>query len=240
MKVLTFLPLLALSVLLAACAPADVFDRTMDDPDNEPPMSEAVNKDLPKFEVPAEMSAFEEDNILNNYANLDPQRIVPTNLLKKAVLFYNANSSKLANKRVLAVIDFSRPSSEKRLFIVNMQTGNVLAFHVAHGKGSDRNGDGIAERFSNSSGSNASSLGYYMAAETYYGKHGLSLRLDGLSSTNSNARRRAVVIHGATYVKDKNIRQGRSWGCPAISMANRDKVINLLKNGALIYADLAK
>jgi hypothetical protein len=111
---------------------------------------------------------------------------------------------------------------------------------VAHGSGSDKANDGYAEKFSNVSGSNASSLGFYMTAETYNGKHGLSLRLDGLSSTNSNVRARAVVIHGASYVSDSDIKAGRSWGCPAVSMASKDKVIKMLKGGSIIYAGLSK
>ncbi|MCP5916770.1 murein L,D-transpeptidase catalytic domain family protein, partial [Klebsiella pneumoniae] len=76
-----------------------------------------------------------------------------------------------------------------RFFIVDMNSGSVWPLHVAHGKGSDSNHDGYAEKFSNTSGSNASSLGYYITAETYNGSNGYSLRLDGMSSTNSNARR---------------------------------------------------
>src|SRR5690606_28831407 len=115
------------------------------------------------------------------------------------------------------------PSNKKRLHVINMSTGAGWSLHVAHGKGSDKNHDAYAERFSNTSGSNASSLGAYLTAETYSGSNGYSLRLDGLSTTNSNARRRAVVVHGASYVKDSNVKQGRSWGCPAVSKANNRK-----------------
>jgi len=120
-----------------------------------------------------------------------------------------------------------------------MSTGAVLSLHVAHGMGSDKNNNGYAESFGNTSGSEKSSLGYYRAAETYIGVHGLSLRLDGLSSSNSNVRSRAIVIHPALYVIDANIKQGRSWGCLAIPYADRDKVIGLLKGGSIIYAGLA-
>ena len=117
-----------------------------------------------------------------------------------------------------------------------METGSVWNIHVSHGKGSDSNHDGLAEKFSNVSGSNASSLGFYKTAETYQGKHGYSLRLDGLSETNSKARPRAIVVHGADYVKDKEVIQGRSWGCPAVSRMHSKKVIDLIKNGSLILA----
>jgi hypothetical protein len=117
-----------------------------------------------------------------------------------------------------------------------METGAVWNIHVAHGKGSDSDHDGFAEKFSNVNNSNATSLGFYKTAETYQGSHGYSLRLDGLSSTNSNARSRSIVVHGASYVEDKERIQGRSWGCPAVSMANYTKVINLIKGGSLILA----
>jgi hypothetical protein len=117
-----------------------------------------------------------------------------------------------------------------------MKSGSVSQHVVAHGKGSDPNGTGFVERFSNVSGSNASSQGFYLASETYQGKHGLSLRLDGLSSTNNQARARAVVIHAASYVSDGNSKQGRSWGCPALEPGETSGVISRLKGKSLIYA----
>ena len=139
------------------------------------------------------------------------------------------------NQNYVAVIDYTLPAWKKRLFIINMKTGSVEAHAVAHGKGSDLNHTGWAKHFSNSGGSDASSIGFYKTGEIYFGKHGRSLRLDGLSSTNNNARDRAVVIHGARYVSDSNA-TGRSWGCPAVSPANIGHVIDVLKGGALIYA----
>jgi hypothetical protein len=109
---------------------------------------------------------------------------------------------------------------------------------VAHGKGSDPKHQGLANVFSDRTGSNATSLGFFKTADVYTGSHGLSLRLDGLSATNAHARIRTIVIHGADYVKDGRSIQGRSWGCPAVPIANRDAVIELLKNGSLIYAGL--
>jgi hypothetical protein len=81
-----------------------------------------------------------------------------------------------------------------------------------------------------------SSLGYYITGSTYVGSHGTSLKLDGMSSTNSNARGRAIVVHGASYVSESSVIQGRSWGCPAVANSLKTKVINMLKNGSLIYA----
>jgi hypothetical protein len=167
---------------------------------------------------------------------VDPTHVVPTKHLATALLYYDANKTTLKNPNVLSVIDFSQFSGNKRFFIIDMKTGSVWGIRVAHGSGSDPTHDGYAHTFSNVSGSNMSSLGFYMTAETYTGDNGLSLRLDGLSSTNSNARSRAIVVHGASYVEEANVIQGRSWGCPAVAMENRDQVINLIKGGSLIYA----
>lgn len=174
--------------------------------------------------------------VLAKYDHLDPNRVVPDSLLKKAVEYYDANLSKIANKNYLSVIDFSKRSTTARFYIIDMKTGKVWAVRTAHGKGSDPQHDGYAKTFSNQPGSNMSSVGIYKTAETYYGSHGLSLRLDGLSSTNSLARSRAIVIHGADYVQEKAVIQGRSWGCPAVAMDNRDEVISKLKGGSVIYA----
>lgn len=182
----------------------------------------------------------EEDAVLASYAHLDPNHVVPTQALKDAVLYFTKNKSRFSNQNYISVINFAQSSKEKRFYIINMKSGSVWAIRVAHGKGSDRNHDGYPERFSNVSGSNASSLGAYRAAETYHGKYGLSLRLDGLSSSNSNARRRAVVIHGAPYVQESSVIQGRSWGCPAVAMDNRDAVMKYLKGGSLIWAVVDK
>src|SRR5262249_39315084 len=158
----------------------------------------------------------ERAGILANYDHLDPSRQVPADLLENAVLFLHANKAKIKNQKVLSVVDFSKHSSKKRFFLVDLKSGNVRASVVAHGSGSDPGHTGMASKFSNVSGSNASSLGYYLTAETYDGKNGRSLRIDGVSDTNSNARSRAVVVHRAKYVNEGSAKQGRSWGCPAL------------------------
>ena len=169
-------------------------------------------------------------------ANLDPQHVVPADLLRDALAYYQQNAARIANKDYLTVVDFSRTSTQPRMFIVDMKSGAVQAVHVAHGSGSDPRNTGRATVFSNEDGSNCSSLGYYLTAETYDGKHGYSCRMDGLSTTNSNVRERAVVIHGADYVHDSDVKQGRSWGCFALAMTMRTSVIDRLKGGSLIYA----
>lgn len=185
------------------------------------------------------LSNSEKAGILAKYPHLDPERIVPTALLEKAVIYFDTNKSKIANKNYISVIDFSKKSSKPRFFVVDMKTGAVWAVRTSHGKGSDANHDGFAEKFSNVSGSNASSLGIYKTAETYQGGNGYSLRLDGMSSTNSNARRRLIVIHGANYVQESNVIQGRSSGCPAVDHGIRDKLINRIKGGSVIFAGLS-
>lgn len=139
----------------------------------------------------------------------------------------------------VAVIDYSLPSTARRLWIVDLDDREVLVNAlVAHGR---RSGELYAEAFSNERGSNATSLGAYVGAETYHGKHGRSLRLDGLEpGFNDRARERAVVVHGADYATrgfaDKVGRLGRSFGCPSVDPAISDEVIDLLRDGTLLVA----
>ncbi|WP_228160612.1 MULTISPECIES: murein L,D-transpeptidase catalytic domain family protein [Marinobacter] len=139
----------------------------------------------------------------------------------------------------LAVIDFSLPSSKKRLWIFDLQSGElVLRDLVAHGKNS-----GLAEAsvFSNRVGSYQSSIGLFRASESYQGRHGYALRLDGLEQgINDHARRRAIVIHGADYVAQSWVRDygriGRSHGCPAVSQKVIRRVVDNLKGGQLVFS----
>ena len=137
------------------------------------------------------------------------------------------------------MVDFSKHSGKKRFFLIDMRTGSVQSHVVAHGSGSDADNNGTAEKFSNLSGSNASSLGYYLTAEIYSGKHGRSMRLDGLSDTNYRARDRAVVVHTASYVKEGNSKQGRSWGCLVLDEDVKDAIVDKIKGGSVIYAGLS-
>ncbi|MGP4843939.1 murein L,D-transpeptidase catalytic domain family protein [Marinobacter sp. 1Y8] len=149
-----------------------------------------------------------------------------------------AISSGLEQPQRLAVIDFSLPSSERRLWIFDLKSGAlVLRDLVAHGKNS---GDNLATAFSNIEGSHQSSIGLFQASETYRGKHGYSLRLDGLESgVNDLARQRAIVIHGADYVDPSWIasygRIGRSLGCPAVSQKIIRRVVDNLKGGQFVF-----
>lgn len=143
------------------------------------------------------------------------------------------------HRNVMAVIDYSLPSSEPRLFIFDIVTHKLLFRElVAHGKSS---GGDRAGFFSNSPGSLATSLGLYVTADTYFGNNGYSLRLKGLEEgVNDMAWDRAIVLHGASYVSREAIRVlgrlGRSWGCPAVRAEIADKVIDTLRGGSPIFA----
>lgn len=142
------------------------------------------------------------------------------------------------NKEVLTVIDFTLPSTEKRMWIIDLATQKILLNTVvSHGRNS---GNLMAEKFSNRPESYQSSLGFYKTAETYHGKHGYSLRLDGLEKGfNDQARNRAIVIHGADYAREEvakmSGRLGRSLGCPAVPTELSDEVIDLIKDGSLLF-----
>lgn len=148
-----------------------------------------------------------------------------------------ADRGSLNNDAVIAIADFSKSSNKKRLYILDTKNFRVLFnTYVAHGKNS---GFDYAERFSNTPESLQSSLGFYVTKNTYFGKHGLSLKLQGLErGFNDNAEARAVVIHGAEYIGDQRLGSGymgRSFGCPAVPQAQSQKVINLLKNGTCLF-----
>ena len=143
-----------------------------------------------------------------------------------------------ANSNIITVVDFSKSSCEKRMWIIDVLNKTLLLnTWVAHGQGS---GDDMASRFSNNNESHQSSLGFYLASEVYFGKHGRSLKLDGLDAgINSSARARGIVVHAADYVSQGTINQigrlGRSFGCPAVSPLVSDQVINTIKGGSMLF-----
>lgn len=145
----------------------------------------------------------------------------------------------LTRSSVLTVIDYSRPSTEKRLWVFDLAQGSVL-FHelVAHGSGTGAN---VARAFSNRPGSNQSSFGTFLTGPTYQGKHGLSLRLKGLEKgVNHLAEARAIVVHGAAYVSESVVRAmgrlGRSQGCPAVREAISGEIIKTIKGGTVLFS----
>lgn len=182
---------------------------------------------------------------LSAYSHLDPTGLVPRDLLRDALAAYQSKANILERPDVLTVIDYGKNSAKERFFIIDMKTGKVDALHVAHGQGSDedptrKRNTGNAVRFGNTEHSHMTSLGAFVTAGTYTGKHGESLILKGLSPTNSNAEERKIVIHGAAYVSDSDRVQGRSHGCPALSNAKIKKVIKEIRGGSLIYAGISQ
>jgi hypothetical protein len=149
------------------------------------------------------------------------------------------NNGAVANDRLLTVIDYSKASTQTRLWVLDLARERVLFQElVAHGRGS---GDNFATQFSNAEGSHQTSLGLFRTADTYVGANGYSLRLDGLEpGVNDRARERAIVMHGAPYVSDTNVRTvgrlGRSHGCPALRPAIARTVIDTIKQGSLVFA----
>ncbi len=170
------------------------------------------------------------------YSYLDPENIVPKKLLKKSLDFFIKNQMIITNKQYMVVIDYKQHNSIKRFHVINMETGFVESYLTAHGKNSDPAHTGYATRFSNRTDSMMTSLGFFLTRETYHGERGFSLKLDGLSSTNSNARSRGVVIHGAEYVFPAD-KIGRSYGCPALELRYYREIIEKIKEGALVFAD---
>lgn len=151
---------------------------------------------------------------------------------------YLKEKGKIYNDNVLSIVDFTRPSSEKRLFIIDIKNCKVLFnTYVAHGQNS---GKEYAYQFSNRPESFQSSLGFYVTSGTYNGKNGFSLHLDGQEKgINDEANDRAIVMHGAPYVSEDFIREhgylGRSWGCPAVPEKLNRSIIEKIKNGSCLF-----
>jgi len=145
---------------------------------------------------------------------------------------------RLLNDSIISIIDFSLPSSAKRLYVIDLKNYQVLFnTYVAHGRNS---GKEFATSFSNDPSSFKSSPGFYITGNTYTGKHGKSLKLEGVEKgINDNAEKRAVVIHAANYVNESLIQSqgyiGRSLGCPAVSPKENDQIINTIKEGSCLF-----
>ena len=160
---------------------------------------------------------------------------------KAMTVYRSAVDDGTAKSSVMTIIDFSKHSGEERLWTIDLYNNTVLyQLHVSHGRGSDSNHDGWLDSVSNTPNSKQSSAGLYQTAETYRGKHGYSLRLDGLEQeVNDNARERTIVVHGADYATDafieKHGKTGRSFGCPAVSDAVSNELIDTIKDGTLLW-----
>ena len=157
----------------------------------------------------------------------------------KAALQYHGNS--VPYKDVIGIADFARASRDARFYLVSLDQGWVTEHHVAHGRGSDPEHSGWLERFSNDIGSEASCNGAFLTGNLYDGKHGLSMRLDGLDPSNCNALDRAIVVHAAWYAEPRVLdtygKLGRSEGCFAFSEDNLRYILAQLGPGRMIYSD---
>ena len=175
----------------------------------------------------------------------DSSEFPPLPLLQTALAGYKLllEERSVSRSDVITIIDFSLPSDQKRLWVLDLIQKKVLfRCLVSHGRNS---GELMAENFSNSPGSNASSPGFYTTGETYIGKHGLSLTLDGLEmGINDKARERAIVIHGADYVSSDFIRNygrlGRSQGCPSVPAELSKDIIQTIKGGSCLFIYVPK
>jgi hypothetical protein len=153
--------------------------------------------------------------------------------------YHRLQSKEPLQRQRLTVIDYSLPSTQKRLWVLDPESGEVLfAERVAHGRGS---GDLVASRFGNVPESHRTSLGVFRTAETYQGAHGYSLRLDGLEKgVNDRMREREIVFHAASYATEsfaqKNGRLGRSFGCPALDPARARAIIDAIRGGSIVVA----
>jgi hypothetical protein len=177
-------------------------------------------------------------SVLEKYAHLDPSHEVPNDLMEAALIFFDANLAKISNQNYLTIVDFNPRSDLPRFFLIDMKSGVVEKFYTTHGLNSDH--QNFARKFGNKINSGKSSLGFVLVAEEYSGKYKRSVRLDGISKTNSNIRARAIVIHGWDGVKQAPVVQGLSWGCFTLDWALKDAVIDKIKDGSLLYAEVSK
>jgi hypothetical protein len=144
----------------------------------------------------------------------------------------------LANPDVITICDFSLSSRKKRLFLIDLKNYKlILNTYVAHGR---KSGGEFASRFSNRPNSHQSSLGFYVTESTYFGSHGLALKIEGVDKGfNDRAEQRNIVVHGSAYVGERFIQSnpfmGRSFGCPAIPKKLTETIISTIKNGSCFF-----
>ena len=176
------------------------------------------------------------DSLLQMYQEMELSQVINFEVFSNAMEGHG--KLPIPNKDIITLIDFSKPSSEKRMCVVHIKEKKVLyTSYVSHGK---KSGDKYAKWFSNKVGSHKSSLGFYVTENTYNGRNGYSLVLNGLEKGfNSNAKQRAIVVHGADYCDPKELessdRLGRSFGCPAIPQSLTRPIIDTIKEGTLLF-----
>lgn len=170
---------------------------------------------------------------------IDPA--LDSNLVARARAAFDRHRSSLSHVESVGIVDFSKASSEHRLFLLDTNSGRVSRHFVCHGRGSDPAHTGFLQHFSNQFGSEASSNGAYVTGDYYPGKYGRSMRVRGLDYSNSNAEARAIVVHSAWYAEPDVLAQtgrlGRSEGCFAMSHSSLQEVMARLGPGHFLYAD---
>ena len=200
-----------------------------------------TNTKFKKLEIASVTISSFDSKVETIYNHLNSNQFNLPNLesFKEALKGYFSLKEKgLLQKDILTLVDFSLSSNLKRLWVIDLSTNTILYNSlVAHGRNT---GEEFANSFSNVNSSHKSSLGFYLTGEVYNGKHGMSLKLDGLEKgVNDNARERGVVIHSANYVSDSfiksNKRLGRSQGCPAIPEELLSEIVNTIKNKSCFY-----
>lgn len=166
---------------------------------------------------------------------LDPR------MMARAIGSFGKHRAQVQKADVIAIADYSRASRERRFHLVDMVSGTTTSMLVAHGRGSDPAHSGWLQQFSNADGSYASCAGAFVTGGEYVGKHGRSMRLQGLDPTNNNALERAIVIHTAPYVTEAMARDmgkvGRSQGCFTVTEGDLQQVLTRLGGGRFLYSD---
>lgn len=230
-KALVFLPVLLLIVVCFMYAA---------------PAADFLNNKKAVTATPVKDTAMANANgSLSRYSNLYGQMKLDSLGLSQTAFTYAlqgytdlVSNGSIKNDRILSIVDFSLPSTKKRLFVIDVTTGKLLFnTFVSHGRNS---GKEMATEFSNDANSFKSSLGFYITGATYSGEHGYSLRLDGQEAgINDNAYSRSIVMHAANYVNENIIKAkgllGRSLGCPAVPPALHKAIINTIKDGSCLF-----
>ena len=174
---------------------------------------------------------------------LDPQGLIRRPLMHAALDGLKRHRDRVDHEDRIYIVDFQVHSGKPRLFRLDLTSGQVKAFHTAHGRGSDPAHTGFAQRFSNVPDSNASSVGAYRTAGPGMGaKHGPNVLLDGLEPSNSEARDRAIIVHAADYCEPgylaANGKLGRSYGCFSLSRADLGQLRPDMDGGRLLFAGI--
>lgn len=163
---------------------------------------------------------------------------VPEQPLREAFEYWDQHQAKISNRRYLTIVDYRLPNTKERLFVIDLDSGEVerrLASHGA-GRGDRSNPRDIPVYFSNTPDSREGSIGFYITADEYPSpKFERALNLLGQEETNDNALERRIVFHGADYVDEDKGEAGRSWGCPAVDKRHAFRLIDQLKDGSLFY-----